>query len=288
MDKTITIEAAAKINLALDIVGKRPDGYHDMRMINHSCMLADRITLVPDGAYSLDCDSAGLDTGENNLVTRAVRLMERESGKTADFKLVLEKHIPEQAGLAGGSADAAAVLKLLNEYWELNLTTAELAQLGTCLGADIPYCVTGGTALVEGIGEQITPLDPGRPEDLPGWLLIVKPGVSVPTPQAFAAADKQGLYHPDIRGLVTTVRDGAYDRLAEFGGNSFFPAVSGRYPEIAEIRQELLDRGAQYAVMSGSGSSVVGYFPEETIRDRVWEQLTGLYGSYLIIRTEYR
>ena len=286
MDKQLTIEAPAKINLSLDIAGKRSDGYHEMRMINHSCTLADRITLVPGGPYSLDCADARLAADESNLVTRAVRLMEEQSGQTADFRLTLEKRIPEQAGLAGGSADAAAVIRLLNEYWRLGLSVEELASLGVRLGADVPYCVTGGTALVEGIGEQITRLE--VPEGFPGSLIIVKPDVSVPTRRAFALADQSELEHPDIDGLVETLSHGACERLAEFGGNSFYTVVSGLYPEIGRIRQELLELGADYAVMSGSGSSLVGYFSDEDTRDRVWKQLTGLYGSYTIIRTEYR
>lgn len=278
--------APAKVNLLLDIVGKRPDGYHEMDMINHAVSFGDRLTLVPDRKYRLIIDGSDLGTGEDNLVTKAVRLMEKTAGRTADFRMELEKRIPSQAGLGGGSSDAAAAIVLIDEYWDLKLPTDEMIRLGAEIGADVPYLIDPVPARVSGIGEVMEPIPDFSP---PGeYLILIKPPTGVPTPQAFADADQEAdRVHPDLPAFLEALEREDAGEMRRVGGNSFFDGVSRRVPEVREAYEALEAQGAFYTVMSGSGSTVVGYFRSPEEQSRAYDALAKDFEDCILVKTEF-
>jgi 4-diphosphocytidyl-2-C-methyl-D-erythritol kinase len=180
-DDLLVLKARAKINLALDVLFRRPDGYHEVAMVMQSVALADRVTLEADSAISVAATAAELECGPSNLAYRAAALLRERCGVDCGVRITLEKNIPLAAGLAGGSADAAAVLRGLNRLWGLGLKLAELENIGAALGSDVPFCLRGGTALATGRGEALAPLPP-----LPSvWVVLAKPPVAVSTPPGF-------------------------------------------------------------------------------------------------------
>lgn len=274
-----SMNAPAKVNLALDILGRREDGYHDMRMINHSCSLADTLTLTPAKDYSLVCNQSAIKTDGSNLITQVVQYLSEYTGNAPEFSMTLEKNIPQMAGLAGGSADAAAAAVLADRYWGTSLGTEKLAELLLPYGADIPYCLYNTPALVEGIGERITPIQ----TSLQASLLLIKPAVEIPTPLAFSWTDEeQALYHPKIDEAIGLLERSDYNGLMKTGGNSFSEPVIQRYPVVGQILRWLERSGAFYSVMSGSGSTVAGYFYDSKDRDKA----AVLFQEHTIIRTE--
>lgn len=253
------VNAPAKVNMSLDITGKRSDGYHLLRMVNFTCDLADQLMFEEAEDLTLFCDDANVPAGENNLILKAANLLKSKTGCTKGAAITLKKRIPMQAGLAGGSADCAAALKGLNNLWQLHLSDAELASIGLELGADVPYCLDNRPALVEGIGEVITPLDPFPDFDL----VIVKPEINVATPAAFQAYDRaENVLHPDIDGLLSAIAKDDLDETVRLAGDVFEPVVFSKYPQIKVVKDKLTKAGAAFALMSGSGSTVVGYFED--------------------------
>ena len=249
--------APAKVNIALDVVGRRPDGYHLMKMINHSTNLADRLAFKYSEDLSLTCDHPDVPLGESNLILKAARKLKNCYQVEQGARIHLEKRIPMQAGLAGGSADAAAAIKGLNELWNLKMSMKEMQDFGVTIGADVPYCLVGGTALVEGIGEIITPLKP-----LPDCILVIaKPPVDISTPWAFNQVDTaETEFHPPIDHLIDLFEEDAVDEALKWVGNSFEPVVFSVYPEIENLKDQMKQLGAELSIMSGSGSTIVGYF----------------------------
>ncbi len=255
----ITVKAPAKVNMALDITGKRSDGYHLMRMVNFTCEPVDQLIFEEAEDITLSCDNADVPADGNNLILKAAKVLKTKTGCTRGAAITLKKRIPMQAGLAGGSADCAAALKGLNALWQLDLTDEKLAEIGLQLGADVPYCLDNRPALVEGIGEIITPIDlfPDY------YLVIVKPDVSVSTPEAFNAFDHlDNVKHPDIDALLSAISQNRIADIARLSGNVFEPIVFALFPQIRAIKDKLTEAGADFALMSGSGSTVVGYFED--------------------------
>lgn len=254
--------APAKVNLSLGIIEKQVDNFHRLEMVNHSVNLTDKLILTPSDSFQLKANNKSLETTDN-LVFKAVRLLSQIFNLRPNFTLTLEKNIPMKAGLAGGSADAAATLRLLNRYWNLNLDQRSLTQLAIKLGADVPYCLVNNTAFVGGIGERIVPIKDFESDAI----LILVPNIQIETPKAFSLTDKEEkLYIPDSSQVIDIIETGNYNELKDVAGNSFTEPMSNLYPEIKELIQKLYDEGAYYATMSGSGSSIVGYF--RTIEDR--------------------
>jgi 4-diphosphocytidyl-2-C-methyl-D-erythritol kinase len=253
----ITIEAPAKINLALQVTGRRADGYHLMRMVNFSVDHCDVLTLSPAPELSLACENAAVPAGEDNLIMQVARRLQRTFGVARGARMHLTKRIPMQAGLAGGSADAAAALRGLCALWGLPLSEAELFAFGAAIGADIPYCCVNRPALVSGIGEIVEPL-----AHFPDFAVLgVKPPIDIATPRAFARLDAAGGAREDTTDrLLLALASGALDAVGRFATNAFEPVIFEAYPEIRAIRDRLLAAGARFAVMSGSGSTVIGYF----------------------------
>ena len=255
------IQAFAKLNLTLDILGKREDGYHDLRMVMQSITLADTLTLEENRGEGLrvSANLRFLPTGEKNLAAAAaLRFWEALGREPEDLDIRIEKRIPVCAGMAGGSSDAAAVLRALNQRAGDPFSPKELARLGERVGSDVPYCVLGGTALAEGRGEVLTPLPP-----LPRcWVVACKPDFPISTPELFAQADRVKLRRrPDTAGLVTALEAGDLGGVARRMYNVFEDVLPARlYTRVAEIKNDLIQCGALGANMSGSGPTAFGLF----------------------------
>ena len=255
------IQAFAKLNLTLDILGKREDGYHDLRMVMQSITLADTLTLEENRGEGLrvSANLRFLPTGEKNLAAAAaLRFWEALGREPEDLDIRIEKRIPVCAGMAGGSSDAAAVLRALNQRAGEPFSPKELARLGERVGSDVPYCVLGGTALAEGRGEVLTPLPP-----LPRcWVVACKPDFPISTPELFAQADRVKLRRrPDTAGLVAALEAGDLGGVARRMYNVFEDVLPARlYTRVAEIKNDLIQCGALGANMSGSGPTAFGLF----------------------------
>ena len=255
------IQAFAKLNLTLDILGKREDGYHDLRMVMQSITLADTLTLEENQGEGLrvSANLRFLPTGEKNLAAAAaLRFWEALGREPEDLDIRIEKRIPGCAGMAGGSSDAAAVLRALNQRAGEPFSPRELAKIGERVGSDVPYCVLGGTALAEGRGEMLTPLAP-----LPRcWVVACKPDFPISTPELFAQADRVKLRRrPDTAGLVAALEAEDLGGVARRMYNVFEDVLPARlYTRVAEIKNDLIQCGALGANMSGSGPTAFGLF----------------------------
>lgn len=257
------ISASAKINLTLDILRKREDGYHDLQMVMQSVSLADELTVTParGGAGTAVADLHFLPTGGKNLAQMAAAAFRQAVGAGGEVDVSIRKHVPVCAGLAGGSADAAAVLHAMNELAGAGLSRPELAQIGERVGSDVPFCVLGGTALAEGRGERLTPLPPLPP----CHIVICKPPFSISTPQLFGRVNVRKIVRrPDTAGVAAALEAGDLAGVARRMYNVFEDVLEPRrLAEIGEIKSVLIDCGALGASMSGSGPSVFGLFEDE-------------------------
>ena len=257
-----TVFAHAKINLSLDILSRRPDGYHDVRMIMQSLKLADRIALqkTDEAGIILETDAPDIPKDDRNLCVKAAGLLFRRFSLPGGIRIDLKKHIPAAAGLAGGSSDAAAVLHGMRELYQLPLSDMELIEEGKKIGADVPFCILGGTALSEGIGEQLTRIS----AVLPFTVLLVKPPVSVSTKEIYEAFDRTApSERPDTEGMLLALQTGNAAGIAGRLVNVLEPVTAAMHPEIRQIRETLLCLGAAGARMSGSGPTVFGLFKEK-------------------------
>jgi 4-diphosphocytidyl-2-C-methyl-D-erythritol kinase len=259
---TIKLHALAKINLGLDVVRRREDGYHEVRMVMQTISLYDRLSFracKKDG-ISIKTNLSYLPTNENNLVYKAARLLKEEFSIKQGVSIHLNKHIPVAAGMAGGSSDAAATLIGINRLFRLGLTKKDLMERGVRLGADVPYCILGGTALSEGIGEILTPL-PKLPDC---FVLIAKPPMHVSTKYVYENLRLDTLTsHPDIDGMVVAIQDGELTGVTSRMENVLETVTLEKYPVIGQLKELMLSAGAINALMSGSGPTVFGIFTEE-------------------------
>lgn len=280
------IQAFAKLNLTLDILGKREDGYHDLRMVMQSITLADTLTLEENQGEGLrvSANLRFLPTGEKNLAAAAaLRFWEALGREQEDLDIRIEKRIPVCAGMAGGSSDAAAVLRALNQRAGEPFSPKELARLGERVGSDVPYCVLGGTALAEGRGEVLTPLAP-----LPRcWVVACKPDFPISTPELFAQADRVKLRRrPDTAGLVAALEAGDLGGVARRMYNVFEDVLPARlYTRVAEIKNDLIQCGALGANMSGSGPTAFGLFDRLEAAQEARSCLTQRYRDTFLCET---
>ncbi len=262
----------AKVNLGLDVLRKREDGYHELRMIMQTVTVFDRIYIKRTAApgIRIRTNVGFLPVNENNLMYKAADLLMKRFDIEEGVFMELDKHIPVAAGLAGGSTDAAAVLTGMNRMFELGLSEQELMELGVTIGADVPYCIMQGTALAEGIGEKLTRL----PAPPPCKILLAKPGIHVSTKFVYGnlKADRISS-HPDIDGQIEALQRGDLRGLAERMGNVLETVTVGEYPQISRIREQMLEGGAIGAMMSGSGPTVFGLFEDEKKASRVYRAL---------------
>lgn len=261
-------KAYAKINLGLDVLKRRADGYHEVKMIMQTIGICDDLTFEKSEAPGIHLEIAGADlpADENNLVCRAAMLI-METGKVAEgVHITLQKRIPIAAGMAGGSADAAAALRGLNNLFGLGYSTRELRELGVRLGADIPYCIEGGTMLSEGIGEILTPL-PAPPDC---HLVVAKPDLDVSTAFVYGNLKADSLpFHPDIDGMAKALARGDLAGITDRMGNVLETVTEKAYPVIAQLKGQMRDLGAENALMSGSGPTVFGICKEKETAEEI-------------------
>lgn len=250
--------AYAKINLGLDVLRKREDGYHEVRMIMQNIGVHDELDFekVKESGIWINVNKAPLPTNKNNLIYKAAKLLMDEFGITEGLKVNLTKNIPIAAGLAGGSTDAAATMKAVNDIWKLGLDNKQLRERGVKIGADVPYCIMQGTAISEGIGEILTPL-PNCPKC---YALIAKPPISVSTKYVYEHLKIDDLVHPNIDGIIDGIKKKDIYLLSDNLGNVLESVTVNKYPVIEDIKELMMEKGALNALMSGSGPTVFGLF----------------------------
>ncbi len=272
--KEIQIYAYAKINLTLDVVGDLPNGYHEVKMIMQNINLFDKLTLkkIVKNEIILSVGQSPVPAGEDNLIYKACKAFFDATGIDSGVFIELEKRIPVAAGMAGGSADAAATLQGLNELFEANLSTDELCIIGKKLGADIPFCIIGGTVLAEGIGEILTPLTPA-PDC---HVLIVKPPMGISTKLVYDnLAPSNELDHPNTEAMLKAIEDGNVKSMAENLGNVLESVTIKEVPVIQDIKNEMLELGALGSLMSGSGTTVFGIFDSKAKAESAFYKFKG-------------
>ncbi|MCI9311492.1 MAG: 4-(cytidine 5'-diphospho)-2-C-methyl-D-erythritol kinase [Lawsonibacter sp.] len=280
------VRANAKLNLTLDVLGKRPDGYHDLRMIMQSVELADTLTLTRNdtGELRVSTNLHFLPNNEKNLAAQAaLRWWECENAAPCGLDINIEKHIPVCAGLAGGSSDAAAVLRALNQMEDARLSPQAVAGIGALVGSDVPYCVMGGTALAEGRGEVLTPLPP-----LPKcWVVLCKPEFSISTPALFAKIDSVRLRcRPDTQGAIAALEAGDLHGAARRMYNVFEDALPERQrARVNDIKNALIQCGALGASMSGTGPTAFGLFDDKALAQEAQERLADFGGEVFLTQT---
>ena len=278
------VKAFAKLNLTLDILRRREDGYHDLQMVMQSIDLADELTVTPsDGEGKMSTTLSYLPTDGRNLAQMAARAFREATGVGPNVDVSIQKHIPVCAGMAGGSSDGAAVLRAMNELSGLGLSPMELAEIGQRVGSDVPYCVVGGTALAEGRGELLTPLPP-----LPSCFMVVcKPPFPISTPQLFSRVDVRKIVRrPDTAGLLAALEQGDLTGVARRMYNVFEDVLEPRRKqEIDTIKAVLIDCGALGAAMTGSGPTVFGLFDDEEAAKSAKETLAATYQDVFLCKT---
>lgn len=270
--KEISVKALAKINLGLDVIRKREDGYHEVKMVMQTIHLFDRLEIkkTVSNDITLTTNLAFLPANENNLVYKAAKLLKDEFNIPDGVDVKLNKHIPVAAGMAGGSTDAAATLYGMNRIFDLGLSREGLMERGVKIGADVPYCIMRGTALAEGIGEKLTALPPM----VKCPVLIAKPQISVSTKFVYENLKlNDSTPHPDIDKLIGDIREKDLEKIAADMGNVLETVTIPHYPAIAEIKEHMLEHGAVGAMMSGSGPTVFGLFDEEKIAEAAYEAM---------------
>ena len=274
---SIVIKAMAKVNLGLDVLRRRENGYHDVKMVMQTVNLHDTLTITKreDTQIVITTNAGELPLSEDNLIYKAARLLFEEAGKECGVSVHLDKQIPIAAGMAGGSTDAAATLVGLNELFKFGFNKGELARVGVKIGADVPYCIYGGTYLSEGIGEVLTKL-PDAPDC---FVVIAKPEIGVSTKYVYENLHVETIEkHPDIDGMVDAIKVGSLDGVTAKMENILENVTVKRYPEIARMKACLEENGAEKALMSGSGPTVFGIFKEEEKAKNALDRLneTGL------------
>lgn len=259
---SVTIKAMAKVNLGLDVLRRRENGYHEVKMVMQTVNLYDTLTFSKrkDGEIAITTNTGELPLDENNLIYKAAKLIFSYTQKEYGVSIHLDKQIPIAAGMAGGSTDAAATLLGLNTLYEFGLEKEELAGIGVKIGADVPYCIYGGTYLSEGIGEILTKL-PDAPDC---YVVIAKPQIGVSTKYVYENLHIETVKeHPDVDGMVDAIKAGTLDGVTQKMANVLETVTVKRYPEIDTMKQCLLKNGAENSLMSGSGPTVFGIFKEE-------------------------
>jgi len=281
--KEIKIEAHAKINLYLDVLSKKEDGYHNIRSIMQSVSLADELVISNDKDLRLTLSGKFKVTSKRNLALKAAKILQVESGGKQGALICLAKNIPIGAGLGGGSADAAATLIGLNQLWQLNLSLKDLQGMGEKVGADVPFCLQGGTCLVEGIGEKVSPLSC----DFNAHVVIAKPPFNLSTKKVYSNFDEAQKFHvPTIESMIAVLHDGNVSGVSSLITNVLEREVILQNPLIGKIKEKALQAGAQGALMSGSGSSVFAIARSKKNAFEIADSLRGLC-KHILITTTY-
>ncbi|QCX33418.1 4-(cytidine 5'-diphospho)-2-C-methyl-D-erythritol kinase [Caloramator sp. E03] len=279
----IKIVCPAKINLSLDVLGKREDGYHFVKMLMQSISLEDLITVrKSNNEIKIYCDTKDVPCNETNSAYKAAKLMFEKFNISGGVEILIDKKIPVAAGLAGGSTDAAGVIKAVNELYDLKLSLDEMMKIGVNIGADVPFCILGGTALAEGIGEILTPIKP-----LGGlWCVLAKPQFSVSTREVYSKLKIDEIpKHPDIERLIGYIEKGDYVNLAENMVNVLENVTIKEYPIIFEIKNIMMEFNALGSLMSGSGPTVFGMFESKNAAEKCYNRLRDYLKEVFLVKT---
>lgn len=280
---TISLKCPAKINLSLDVVGKREDGYHLLRMIMQTVSLFDEITVTKgQDDIRVYCENVNVPSNESNIAYKAAKVMIDTYRLGGGVDIVINKNIPVAAGLAGGSTDAAGVIKAMDKLYSLNLGTKEMMDIGLRLGADVPYCISGGTALAEGIGERLTPIEPIKET----WCLLAKPPVGVSTVEVYKSLKLDEVsVHPDTDRLITYIKNRDINRLASNMVNVLEAVTIKKHNVISEIKNIMMEFHALGSLMSGSGPTVFGLFDDEDLAKRCYNRLRECLREVYLVKT---
>ncbi|MDD7266913.1 MAG: 4-(cytidine 5'-diphospho)-2-C-methyl-D-erythritol kinase [Lachnospiraceae bacterium] len=284
-EKSICLPAYAKVNPILDVIRRREDGYHEIDMVLARIALHDTVTVTvrSDETITCRCSRPGIPTDEKNIAVRAAAMLQAAFG-TAGVDIEIEKRIPDSAGLAGGSADAAVVLTAMNELFSLKLSEIELCNWGLRLGADVPFCLCGGCRRARGIGEQLEIL----PLPQTGWLVLVKPDFGVSTGEAYHSMKPEQMDHPSVEAMVTALRSGDLKAIAAAMANVMENYALVKHPVLAELKTKLVEQGALGSVMSGSGATVFGLFATEEQAAEALSRLAQRYPDWTVILTTWQ
>jgi len=276
------VKAPAKINLTLDVLYKRPDNYHEVEMVMTTVDLADRISLESreDGVIEIISTDNFVPNDHRNFAYQAARLIKDTYGIGQGVSITIEKEIPIAAGLAGGSSDAAATLKGLNELWSLGLSIDELAELGAKIGSDVSFCVYGGTALATGRGERIQELS--APPNC--WVVLAKPKIGVSTAEVYGGLKVEGLEHPNTKQMIQAIETENYELLCSSLGNVLETVTFKLHPEVVMLKEQMKRFGADATLMSGSGPTVFGLVDSEARVSRIYNGLRGFCEEVYAVR----
>jgi 4-diphosphocytidyl-2-C-methyl-D-erythritol kinase len=278
----LLVKAPAKINLSLDVLYKRPDGFHEVEMIMTTIDLADRVelTLLEQDKIHILSHNRYVPDDQRNLAFQAAQLLKDRYHVKKGVQITIEKTIPVAAGLAGGSSDAAATLRGLNKLWDLGLTLDKLASLGSEIGSDVSFCVYGGTALAKGRGEMITDL-PAPPTC---WVILAKPFIGVSTAEVYRRLDLKGMKHPNISEMVKAIENNDYQSVCDNVGNVLEDVTLKLHPEVAQIKEQMKRFGADAVLMSGSGPTVFGIVQHDSRMHRIYNGLRGFCDQVFAVR----
>jgi 4-diphosphocytidyl-2-C-methyl-D-erythritol kinase len=278
----LLVKAPAKINLSLDVLNKRPDGYHEVEMIMTTIDLADRIelSLLEKDQIVIHSHNRFVPDDQRNLAYQAAHLLKERYEVKKGVVITIDKSIPVAAGLAGGSSDAAATLRGLNQLWGLGLTLDELAVIGAEIGSDVSFCVYGGTALAKGRGEEITEL-PAPPTC---WVILAKPFIGVSTADVYRRLDVNRVEHPNTAEMIKGISNGDYQQVCQNMGNVLESVTLNLHPEVALIKEQMKRFGADAVLMSGSGPTVFGLVLHDSRMHRIYNGLRGFCDQVFAVR----
>lgn len=276
------VKAPAKINLTLDVLHKRPDGYHEVEMIMTTVDLADRVGLElrRDGEIFVHSSNNFVPDDQRNLAYQAAKLLKDRFNVSSGVSITIDKEIPVAAGLAGGSSDAAATLKGLNELWNLGLSLDDLATLGAEIGSDVSFCIYGGTAIARGRGEKIEHIS-APPSS---WVILAKPTIGVSTAAVYGGLKLDGIEHPDTAGMLTAIKTNDYAKMCGTLGNVLESVTLDMHPEVASIKEQMKRFGADGVLMSGSGPTVFAFVQTEARTTRIVNGLKGFCDEVYAVR----
>lgn len=276
------LKAYGKINLFLDVIGKRADGYHNLKMIMQTIDLWDEVDIdKTDEGIELTCDNVNLPTDKRNIAYKAAELFINTYNINSGVKIKIKKNIPIEAGLAGGSTDGAAVIKILNVIFNKNLSEEEMINLGKKIGADVPFCIVGGTAKCEGIGEIIKPLKPLRN----CILVLIKPNFGVSTKEVFNKIDNKNYVHPQIDKILKGIDEGNLIQIGSNLNNVLEKVTIGQNPVIGDIKKMIKANGSLGTLMSGSGPTVYGIFDDLHKAENCYKEAIKKYNQVFLTKT---
>jgi 4-diphosphocytidyl-2-C-methyl-D-erythritol kinase len=278
----VLVKAPAKINLSLDVLHKRPDGYHEVEMVMTTIDLADRIelSLLDEDRIVIQSHNRFVPDDQRNLAYQAAHLLKERFQVKKGVVIGIEKTIPVAAGLAGGSSDAAATLRGLNKLWNLGLNLDELAVLGAEIGSDVSFCVYGGTALATGRGEIIKQL-PAPPTC---WIVLAKPFIGVSTAEVYRRLNVDKVQHPPTKEMISAIEKGDFNQVCSSVGNVLEDVTLSLYPEVAQIKDQMKRFGADAVLMSGSGPTVFSLVEHDSRMHRIYNGLRGFCDQVFAVR----